>query len=218
IGSAKTPVFDGFEQKQSTPTMYFGIHFRQRGLVMIVELMFIARAAVQPVTVPVSLEACAALVPASLSAKLVADFPGMTLPSSVDAGDVRTRDIASRGDWPCPFVVAGDFDGSGTLDRALLVKSADGTIKLIGALNNNGTWQISLNDEWPLSLAESELRPMEPGLYQRNDAIDHPDSKLDQLSSIQAENSGFAGSKVNGRRAVYFLVGDQWQKLTIKDN
>ena len=185
---------------------------------MLIELMFIARAVVQPVTVPAPLDACAALVPASLSAKLVADFPGATLPSSVDAGEVRTRDIATRGDWPCPFVVAGDFDGTGTLDRALLVKFANGTTKLIGALNNNGQWQLSLNDDWPLSLAESELRPMEPGLYQRSDAIDHPDSRLDQLSSIQAENSGFAASKLNGRRAVYFLIGDQWQKLTIKDN
>jgi len=185
---------------------------------MIVELMFIARVAALPAPVPPTQDACAALIPVALSAKLVADFPGVALPSSIDAGDVRTRDIASRGDWPCPFVVAGDFDGNGYLDRALLMKPASGGAKLVVALNSNGQWQVSLSEEWPLSLLESELKPIEPGLYQRSDAIDHPDSRLDQLSSIQSENSGFAASKVNGRRAVYFLAGEQWQKLTIKDN
>ena len=187
---------------------------------MIVELMFIARAVVQPVPLlaPVAPDACAALVPATLSVKLAADLPGAVMPMSSDAGESRTREIASRGDWPCPFVVAGDFDGNGYLDRVLLMKLADGSIKLLSALNNNGQWQVSLNEDWPLSLTESELRPLEPGLYQRSDAIDHPDSRLDQLSSIQAENSGFAASKLNGRRAVYFLVGEQWQKLTLRDN
>jgi hypothetical protein len=88
---------------------------------------------------------------------------------------------------------------------------------LVAALNNNGQWQLSLSEDWPLPLAESEVRPAEPGLYQRSDAIDHPAAMLDQLPSIQAENSGFSASKVNGRRAVYFLVGEQWQKLTVKD-
>ena len=182
---------------------------------MVVELLFLARAAVQAV---LPADACAALIPPALSARLATELPGYVIPVSSDAGDARSREIAVRGDWPCPFVAVGDFDGDGLLDRVLLVKSPQGSAKLIAVVNNNGEWRISFSEDWSLPLTESELRSMEPGLYQRSDAIDHPDAKLDQLSSIQADNSGFAAGKLNGRRAVYFLVGEHWQKLTIKDN
>jgi hypothetical protein len=182
---------------------------------MAIELILMARAAAQPT--PVVADACATMVPPSLGARIATELPGYTLPRASEVGEVRARDISNKGDWPCPFVVAGDFDGNGSLDRALLVKSPQGAFKLVAALNNNGQWQLSLSEDWPLPLAESEVRPAEPGLYQRSDAIDHPAAMLDQLPSIQAENSGFSASKVNGRRAVYFLVGEQWQKLTVKD-
>lgn len=182
---------------------------------MAIELILLARVAAQP---PVPADACAAWIPPALSVRITTDLPGYSPPLSTDAGETRIHDIAANGDWPCPFVVAGDFDGNGTLDRALLVKSSQGAVKLIAVINNRGEWRITLNEDWPLSLAESELRPMEAGLYQRSDAIDHPVAQLDQLSSIQAENNGFASGKVNGRRIVYFLVNDQWQKLVIRDN
>lgn len=181
-----------------------------------IELIFLARVVAQPVTTPA--DACAALVPPALSARIVADLPGYTVPNSNDAGEVRVRDIANRGDWPCAFIVAGDFDGDGLLDRAMLIKSAQGGMKLISALNLSGQWQLSLSEEWSVPLSESELRPLEPGLYQRTDAIDHPVAQLDKLPSIQAENSGFSAGRINSRRAVYFFLHDQWQKLTIKDN
>ncbi len=183
---------------------------------MAIELVLLARVVMQAAAV--AADACAALIPATLSARLTSDMSGYTVPLSGDAGEPRSHDIAIQGDWPCPFVVAGDFDGNGSLDRALLVKSPQGTLKLITALNHNGQWQLSLTEDWPLPLTETELRPLDAGLYQRSDAIDHPDAQLDQLSSIQAENSGFAAGKVNGRRTVYFLLNDQWQKLTIKDD
>jgi hypothetical protein len=182
----------------------------------VIELILMARAITPPVVAPV--DACAVMIPPALSARIAIDMPGYSLPHASDAGEVRNRDISNKGDWPCPFVVAGDFDGNGSLDRALLVKSPQGALKLIAALNHNGQWQLSLSEDWPLSLAESELRPADAGLYQRSDAIDHPVAQLDQLPSIQADNSGFAIGKLMGRRAVYFLVGEQWQKLTLKDN
>ncbi len=180
-----------------------------------IELILMAHAVVQPAPLPT--DACAALIPPALSARINSEMPGYALPLSGDAGDNRTRDIANRGALPCPFVVAGDFDGDGALDRALLVKSTQG-IKLIVMLNHDGQWQLSLNEDWPMPLIDSELEPKEPGLYQRNDAIDHPVAQLDQLPSIQAENSGFAIAKIHGHRVIYFLINDHWQKLTIKDN
>ena len=181
-----------------------------------IELILMARAVVQPA--PVVPDACEMMIPTALSARINADMPGYGLPRSGEAGDVRNRDINNKGDWPCPFVVAGDFDGNGSLDRALLVKSSQGAYKLIAALNNNGQWRLSLSEDWSPSLVVSELRPADAGLYQRSDAIDHPVAQLDQLPSIQAENSGFSASKLGGHRTVYFLINEQWQKLTIKDD
>jgi len=183
---------------------------------MVIELIFLARVLAQPIAVPA--DACAALVPPALSARINADLPGYSLPSSNDAGELRNREIATRGDWPCPFVVAGDFDGNGTLDRVLLVKASHGATKLLGALNLNGEWQLSLSEEWNVPLIDSELSPMGSGLYQRSDAVDHPVAQLDKLSSIQAESDGFSAGKINGRKAVYFYIDNHWQKLTIKEN
>jgi hypothetical protein len=176
-------------------------------------LILLAQALAQPV---VSADACGALIPPALSSRLSADMPGFQLPQSTDAGDTRVKELAANGGWPCPFVVAGDFDGNGSLDRALLIKSASG-VRLISVLNNQGQWQVSMSEDWPLSLAESELSPIEPGLYQRGDAITQPVAQLDQLASLQADNGGFSAGKIAGRYAVYFYINSKWQKLTLKD-
>jgi len=177
-------------------------------------LLLLAQALAQPV---LAADACAVLIPPALNARITADLPGYELPQALDAGDARNKDIAVKGSWPCPFVVAGDFDGNGSLDRALLVKSPNGT-KLIGVLNTQGQWQLSLLEDWPLTLGDSELMPVESGLYQRSDAITQPVAQLDQLASLQGENSGFSAGKVAGRYAVYFFINNKWQKLTLRDD
>lgn len=179
---------------------------------MTIALLLLAQALAQALPV----DACSVLIPPALASRIAADLPGWQLPQLSDAGEVRVRDIATQGDWPCPFAVAADFDGNGSLDRALLVKSANG-VKLIGALNNHGQWQLSLSEDWPLPLIDSELTPAESGFYQRGEAIAQPAAQLDQLASIQADNGGFTAGKVAGRHAVYFFVNGKWQKLTMKD-
>lgn len=163
-------------------------------------------------------DACAALIPPSLAAKLAMDLPAYQLPASNDAGEQRNKDLNTSGDWPCPFVVPGDFDGNGTLDRALVLKSKEaGSARLVGVLNNNGQWQITLSEDWPLALSDSELSPKEPGLYQREEAIKQPVEQLDQLASLQTDYAGFAAGKVNGQYALYALINNKWQKLTLRD-
>lgn len=162
-------------------------------------------------------DACAALIPPALASKLVAELPGYELPLSADAGEQRSAAIIKSGDWPCPFVVLGDFDGDDDLDRAMLLKRQDGNARLIGMQNNEGLWQITLSEEWPLTLEDSELRPNEAGLYQRQDAIKQPAEQFDQLNALQAENAAFSAGKVNGQYAVYAVVGGKWQKLTLRD-
>lgn len=167
-------------------------------------------------------DACAALIPASLANKVAAELPSYQLPQSADMGEARSAELSSSGDWPCPYVVLGDFDGNEQLDRAILLKPRQaGNARLIGALNNpgqgQGQWQITLNEDWPLALADSELRPREAGLYQSEDAIRQPTEQLDQLASLQAENTAFTAGKLNGQYAIYALINGKWQKLTLRD-
>jgi len=163
-------------------------------------------------------DACAVLVPAALATRISNDFPAYQLPSSGDAGEARNKALDASGDWPCPFVVLGDFDGNGTLDRAVVLKPKQpGNARLIGALNNNGQWQITLSEEWPLALGDTELSPEEPGLYQRDDAIKQPVAQLDQLASLQADYAGFKAGKPNGQYALYALIDSKWQKLTLNE-
>ncbi len=163
-------------------------------------------------------DACAALIPPALASKLAAELPGFQLPESADAGEQRTAALSASGGWPCPYVVLGDFDGNDDLDRAILLKPRqEGGARLIGVQNNQGQWQITLSEEWPLTLEESELRPREAGLYQREDAIKQPAEQLDQLAALQAENTAFTAGKVNGQYALYAVVNGKWQKLTLRD-
>lgn len=166
----------------------------------------------------VSSDACAALVPSALVARIAADWPAYQTPASSDAGETRSKALDASGDWPCPFVVAGDFDGNGALDRALLLKPRQtGNARMIGALNNNGQWQITLSEDWPLALSDSQLSPKEPGLYQREDAIKQPAAQLDQLASLQTDYAGFTAGKLNGLYALYALINGKWQKLTFNE-
>lgn len=163
-------------------------------------------------------DACAALVPPALAARLNMDLPSYQPAASSDAGEQRVKDIAAQGDWPCPFVVVGDFDGNGALDRAVLLKPREaGNPRLIGALNNNGQWQITLSEDWPLAIGDSELRAKEPGLYQRAAAIEQPVEQFDQLASLQTDDSCFAAGKVGGLHAIYAVISGKWQKLTVQE-
>ncbi|MGC3982625.1 MAG: hypothetical protein QM808_15355 [Steroidobacteraceae bacterium] len=166
-------------------------------------------------------DACASLVPPALAARVTADFSAYQLPSSDDAGEGRNAALNASGSWPCPFVVLGDFDGNGTLDRALLLKSRQGgnagNPRLIGALNNNGQWQVTLSEDWPLALGDSELVPKEAGFYQREEAIKQPVEQLDQLASLQTDYASFTAGKMGGQFAIYALVNGKWQKLTLNE-
>jgi hypothetical protein len=163
-------------------------------------------------------DACAALIPSALVARIAADWPAYQLPVSSDAGEARGKALDVSGDWPCPFVIVADFDGNGTLDRALLLKPRQpGTARLLGALNNNGQWQITLSEDWPLTLSDSQLSPKEAGLYQREEAIKQPAAQLDQLASLQSDYAGFTAGKLNGLYALYALINGKWQKLTFNE-
>lgn len=161
--------------------------------------------------------ACESLIPPALATKLNSELTAYQLPNGTDIGEQRSKELSSSGDWPCPLVVLGDFDGNGSLDRALLLKGRQAGARLIGALNDHGQWQISLNEDWPLALGDSELQPQESGFYQREEAIRLPAEQFDQLPGLQAENAAFTAGKVNGQNSLYALVNGKWQKLLLHD-
>lgn len=161
-------------------------------------------------------DTCASLIPPALNVRLAADLPDYRLPTSDDAGAERLKTITTQGDWPCPFIVIGDFDGNGWLDRAMLMPARNGNAaRLIAALNTRGQWQLSLSEDWPLAMNLSELRPLESGMYQRNDAIAQPAAQLDQLPSLQADFASFQAGKPGADYSVYALVAGHWQKLAM---
>lgn len=163
-------------------------------------------------------DACASLIPPALAGKLATELPAYQLPENADMGEQRGIEVSNSGDWPCPYVVLGDFDGNDSLDRAILLKPRQaGSARLIGVQNNQGQWQITLSEDWPLTLDASELRVREAGFYQREDAIKQPAEQLDQLASLQAENTTFTAGKVNGSYAIYALINGKWQKLWLRD-
>jgi len=163
-----------------------------------------------------SSDACASLIPPALNMQLTTALPDYRLPSSEDAGAERLKAITAQGDWPCPFIVLSDFDGDGRLDRAMLLPARNGDgARLLVALNAPDQWLFSLSEDWPMAMNLSELRPLESGLYQRNDAIAQPAAQLDQLQSLQADFSSFRAGNTGAEYNLYALVGGHWQKLVM---
>ena len=190
------------------------------------ELVLLAKAAAAQTPaappLPEPPDVCALLVPPRLASKLRAEEPGFELPKAADAGQARLQTLAQTGGWPCPFVVLGDFDGNGWLDRVVLLKNpapAPGTAtgRLVAALNTEGSWQLKLAEDWGLPLQESFVHAMEPGLYQRSDASSTPAAELDLLQTIQSDVPGFAAGKLNERHAVYFFQDGVWQRLWMRN-
>lgn len=195
------------------------VHVFPHTLFMPISLPLLALSLVQTAAAAgVAGDACAPLVPPALANKIATDFSAYQLPSSSDLGEARNKDLNNSGDWPCPFIVLGDFDGNGALDRAVLLKNRQsGAARLIAAMNANGQWQITLSEEWPLALVDTDLRPMEAGFYQRAEAIKQPVEQLDQLPSLQVEYSAFSAGKLNSGYAIYGVISGKWQKLTMQD-
>lgn len=184
-------------------------------------LLLLAKAVAVPAPVPTPVsavaDACANLLPPALVSKLQTEQPGFELPRAAQAGEARLQLIAKTGAWPCPFITLGDFDGNGWLDRALLLSDSNGAVRLVAALNTEGSWQLALNEEWGIAMVDSYLQPLEAGLYQRHDASSKPAAELDLLGSIQSDSPGFTAGKWNGRYAVYFFQESAWRHLWMQD-
>jgi len=166
---------------------------------------------------------CLAMVPPRLAAVIAREHPDYVLPQLLDAHADRLMNIASKGDWPCPFVAIADVDGDGNLDRALLLKHrSEPSIKLIAARNVDGQWRIDLEKIWPIALNDAVVEPLEAGLYEQTRAGKNDAAKLDDLNSIQSDFAGFLAGQVDGpldkgARAAFFFQNMAWQQIWVED-
>ena len=184
---------------------------------MFVALFFAAAAVAAPIP---GVDVCSAMIPPALAAQLARDFPDYRLPRLADAPTERLASMADAGDWPCPFVAIGDFDGDGKLDRALaLAHNSDPSVRLIAARQTAAArqWSIELRQDWPLPLAEFVVEPLEAGFYEQTKTNADVAAQLDNMQSIQSDCPGFQAGELRGPRAAFFLVGEVWQRIWLAD-
>jgi hypothetical protein len=178
---------------------------------MLITLIAAAKIVATPAPVPVPADACAALIPPKLAELLLRENPGFQIPRSTDASPERLKRIEDSGDWPCSFVAAGDFDGNGLLDRAILMKSSSApAVRVVAALNIDGMWQLTLSQDWAVSMELAYLKPLEPGLYQRPKATEAPTAELDKAAPLESDRPGFEAGEEKGHSAVFFFQEASW--------
>ena len=173
----------------------------------------IANSAPTPAT-----DVCAAMIPPRLAALIARENPDYILPRSNDVRSERANTIAERGGWPCPFVAIGDFDGDGSLDRALVLKhKTESTVRLIAARNVDGMWRIELQKDWPVALSAAVVEPLEAGFYEQTKSGHNTAAQLDNLNSIQSEHTGLLAGQVEGAKAAYFYQNNAWQEIWVEE-
>jgi len=184
---------------------------------MLLTLVALAKAVATPAPVPLPADACAALIPPKLAEVVLRENPGFQLPRSTDASAERLQRIENSGDWPCSYVAAGDFDGNGSLDRAILLKSTSATaVRVVAALNIDGSWQLTLSQEWAIPMESAYLKPVEPGLYQRPKSTAAPAAELDKAAPLESDRPGFEAGEEKGRSVVFFFQDAGWQRAEME--
>jgi hypothetical protein len=170
-----------------------------------------------PVPSPAN-DICLAMVPPSLAALLAREQPNYVLPLLTDAHVDRLMNIAATGGWPCPFVAIGDFDGDGSLDRALVLKhKVEPSVRLIAARNVDGMWRIELQKDWPIVLNAAVVEPLEAGLYEQTKTGHNAAAQLDNLNSIQSDHAGFLAGQTESAKAAFFYQNNAWQQIWVDD-
>jgi hypothetical protein len=181
---------------------------------MLLTLIAIAKAVAAPPLTPLPSDACAALIPARLAELVLRENPGFQLPRSTDASPDRLKRIETTGDWPCGYVAIADFDGDGSLDRALMLKSTNTpAVRVIAALNTSGSWHLTLSQEWAIPMEAAYLKLAEPGLYQRPKSTEAPVAELDKAAPIESDRPGFEAGQEGERSVVFFFQDAAWRRI-----
>jgi hypothetical protein len=165
---------------------------------------------------------CLAMIPPKLEIALKrADStsgPDYVLPKLTDAPVNRLLAIAEAGEWPCPFVVAADFDGDDRLDRALILKHKESTsVRLIAVRNLITGWQIDLQEDWSLTINQVGIEPLEPGLYEQARS-GNAAAELDNLKSIQSDHAGFTTGPIGKSSRAFFFVENEWRSISLDES
>ena len=183
-------------------------------------LAALALAAIAPFQAAPTLatDVCLAMVPPRLAAQLQKENPDHQIATVTDAPVERLLAAANAGGWPCPFVAIGDFDGDGSLDRALVLKhKSEASVRLIAARNEDGQWRIELKKDWPIAITAAVVEPLEAGFYEQTKGGKDAAKQIDNLKSIQSDHAGFAAGTDEAGKQAYFYVNDKWDDLWLAD-
>jgi hypothetical protein len=159
-------------------------------------------------------DVCRAMLPPGLVMKLALSQNQYELPRLSDIPPDALLANSTLGGWPCPLVAIADFDGDSRWDRALVLRhKTDSTVRLIAALNTEAGWEIGLQLDWPLTIGDVDIAPLEPGLYDQVRTSTNTAAQFDNIASIQADHAGFIAGQRDGKQAGYFRVNNAWQHV-----
>jgi hypothetical protein len=165
-----------------------------------------------------SLDSCEQKVPASLKRLLSSKFPGFRPARLTDqAGDATEVNKHSGGDG-CITVAAGDFDGDGQKDVALLLTSPKSdVVRLVVALHRAASWAIYRLPTWCGPVGACYVQTAKPGLFKRSEALDTPLSPPDERNQSESRTESIISGTVEATGIVYVYTNGNWHYVWVSD-
>jgi hypothetical protein len=177
---------------------------------LIVILAFAAIISDGPSPKPVT-DVCASKIPDALKRAIETEFPRYRLPRF---NDNLEEDIAAnkqQGGDGCLGVAAGDFDGDGQDDYAvLLTPPRKGEVLLVAARRSADRWRLTRLRTWKSERARIYVGPAPPGKYSRSESFDYPPSEPGELESFESRLNGVVTGRTEASGIYYFWTPRGW--------
>jgi hypothetical protein len=163
-------------------------------------------------------DACLAAVPPSLAEVLRQRFPGFRLPQRSDESrDIpRTVAVALRkaGANDCLSVAAGDFDGDGRNDFAVLLakdtlRPDAKAVRLAVALHRGEAWAVDELPSWCSSVSWCHVAAVKPGTYRRTTSMGEPLGPSERRV-LTLKHQGIASGAPEATEVLYSRESGSW--------
>jgi hypothetical protein len=172
---------------------------------------------------PRVVDPCTNAVPTSLARTLAKANPGYRLPSRSDEGhDIPAPLLAAArrsGSGECMAVAAGDFDGDGHQDFALLLPRAEfsvasAPVRLVVAMRRGNDWSLR---QLPSSCGSAEwcyVGVVEPGTYRRTASMPEPLAP-GEVRILALSHQGLSTGKLESTCTIFGLTRGAWSHVWV---